>query len=203
MAIQPINFGDMGVNMQPGGNAYRDFSWLGIGATDIAAEDWYRNEQSQNNQLARDLYFQTQANKFNAEEAQKNRDFQEYMSNTSYSRMVADLKNAGLNPVLALGSPASTPSGSSASSGGGRSSSGFKPNQGFNPSGLIGSILSVAAGMYTAGASNATKLAIANAGNAIKKEIAEDNNVTKELGYHMNFNRDEAWRNWYDKKKRR
>jgi hypothetical protein len=55
---------------------------------------------------------------FQAAEAQKNRDYQEMMSNSAYQRAVADMKAAGLNPAMLYshgGSGASTPSGSSAS----------------------------------------------------------------------------------------
>jgi len=53
---------------------------------------------------------------FNREEAEKARNYQTQMSNSAYQRSMADMKAAGLNPMLAFSQGgASTPSGSPAS----------------------------------------------------------------------------------------
>lgn len=61
---------------------------------------------------------QQQAEQFNASQAQLNRDYQTQMSNSAYQRATADMKAAGLNPILAYQQGgASTPGGSSGSIG--------------------------------------------------------------------------------------
>ena len=73
-------------------------------------------EAAANREFQREYWEKTSA--FNALEAQKNRDWQEHMSNTAYQRAMADMRAAGLNPILAYQQGgASTPGGSSAAVG--------------------------------------------------------------------------------------
>jgi hypothetical protein len=54
---------------------------------------------------------QNSANEANLRIARENREWQERMSNSAYQRSAADLEKAGLNRILSIGQPASTPAG--------------------------------------------------------------------------------------------
>lgn len=129
-------------------------TWLGeaLGFNAFSDQAAYeRDQQMANQQFYRDMVKLDEQNAFNRDEAQKSRDFQERMSNTSYQRAVKDMQLAGINPVLAYQhGGASTPSGATASSGSGGASSGGRTFA--SKSNALGGILSFMGGMYSADA---------------------------------------------------
>lgn len=75
---------------------------------------------------------------FNEKQAEINRNWQEYMSNTAHQREVKDLIAAGLNPILSANSGASTPAGSVGS---GVTSAGAKADIDMNRTNALTNIL--------------------------------------------------------------
>lgn len=97
------------------------------GGTDLSLSDAVLNMVTGNADYMRTLESMDIQNAFNAQEAQKSRDWQEYMRDTSLSSTIKQLEENGLNPYLAYNSASvSTPSTSSAHAGSGGSFSSGK-----------------------------------------------------------------------------
>lgn len=86
------------------------------GETMSNSDSWGVTDSGSYNMSANQAWTDAEtANKIAQTEAEIARQFQLYMSNTAYQRAVADLKAAGLNPILAaIGGGASTPAGAQA-----------------------------------------------------------------------------------------
>lgn len=135
---------------------------------------------AQNNQFNREESAIARA--YNSAEAQKDRDWQEYMSNTAYQRAVDDMKKAGLNPATIGGNAADVPSGAVASASPATASS----------SGSSGGVLGLAAGIAKTALSVAlfkkfshSALAAGSAAGAVSKvgqELSETRKVFNRYG---------------------
>lgn len=88
-----------------------------------ASDENLLNYQRQQSSADAAMTFQREereyAETFNAAQAEAQRTWEKEMSDTAITRAAMDMQNAGINPILAAGQPASTPQGASASSVGG------------------------------------------------------------------------------------
>lgn len=131
-------------------------------------------------QADKQMAFQRQsaqeAMKFNHDEADLSRKWQEYMSNTAHQREIKDLQAAGLNPVLSAmgGSGAPVTSGATAS---GYASQGAKGDTDTSLSGalvsLFGSMLSSQTALANQAVSARSNEAIADKYTSMSKLVAE------------------------------
>lgn len=98
-------------------NQYQFNSAQAQSANQFTSDMWNRTAEWN------EMMWEKQAN-FNAEQAAIQRQWQEKMANTSYQRAMSDMKDAGLNPILAYSNGgANVPGGATATVGGAQMSS--------------------------------------------------------------------------------
>lgn len=184
------------------------------GLFDLLQKNTDKNNAWSAAQAQKQMDFQERMNQiamdFNSLEAGKNRDWQEYMSNTAHQREVADLKAAGLNPVLSAsgGNGAAVTSGATAS---GVTSAGAQadPDQSMNGAlaSLYGAMISAQTQMYNANLSARTNLQMAamqqeaqmygsQLAAEASKYAAGTAYAAQKYGADINYQNNEAQRQW-------
>lgn len=140
-----------GLDTSPTGSTYRGMFSSWFNQRNIDREDWLRSEQSANNQFLRQSALDEASRRFNAEQAQIEREWSEKMRKTAYQDTIADMKAAGINPILAFQQGASSaPSGASAAASSGSASGGYSRRDRRDPG---ADILKLVAGLISTVAS--------------------------------------------------